>query len=303
VRRLVPLGALLAAIVPAAAPAAKAPPAGHAARSHALTKAGWLHHVLVTEYYPAPEAWFVGKKVAVPGLRSRHRIDWLYSATGVSMEGEGIGLDGRTYHIDALGQGGWVDAEGHATEPGRHGWSGGPPYWRDGAYWLTHTRALTFPLEAGGWSNGRGKRYVPLPGVSFAPGHAKPLRFWRSIAVDPRLIPLGSRVYIPAYAKMPGGGWFRAQDTGGAIDGRHVDVYRPPPAVAGTGVDALADERIYVIPPGAKPGRGAPSKQPPPAAPPTTTTTPPPPTTTSTSGGAGDPAGGGTPPAGGAGAP
>jgi hypothetical protein len=125
------------------------------AHARPLTKAGWLHRVTVTEYYPAPESWFVGKKVGAPGLTGKHRIDWLYSATGVSMEGEGIGLDGHRYHIDALGEGGWVNARGRPSTPGKDGWKGGPPVWRAGAYWLTHTHLVTFPLDGGGWSIGR----------------------------------------------------------------------------------------------------------------------------------------------------
>ena len=61
-----------------------------------IARARWLGGVTVTEYYPVPEAWYVGRKVSAPGLTTRHRIDWLYSATGLSMQGTGIGLDGRS---------------------------------------------------------------------------------------------------------------------------------------------------------------------------------------------------------------
>ena len=88
----------------------------------------------VTEYWPAPEAWFVGRMVRAPGLPGLHHIDWLYSASGISMQGEGLGLDGRMYHIEALGNGGWVTASGAATSPA-DGWSAGAPYWRAGGYW------------------------------------------------------------------------------------------------------------------------------------------------------------------------
>jgi 3D (Asp-Asp-Asp) domain-containing protein len=41
----------------------------------------------------------------------------------------------------------------------------------------------------------------------------------RTIAVDPSVIPLGSRVYIDGY------GMFIAEDTGGAVKGNHVDIF------------------------------------------------------------------------------
>lgn len=217
------------------------PPSKHA-------KGKWIKGVAITQYWPAPESWFVGKLVTTPGLPGLHRIDWLYSATGLSMEGSGIGLDGQSYHIDALGDGGWVTQTGAGTSPS-NGWSAGAPYWRAGAYWRNKKRGVTFPLSAGGWSNGRGAKYVPLRDVTFAVGSSLPLHYLRSIAVDPSVIPLGSRVYIPAYRHDGYGGWFIAQDTGGAINGRHVDVYRSPPESVleiGRSLDA---QRIFVIRP------------------------------------------------------
>lgn len=40
----------------------------------------------------------------------------------------------------------------------------------------------------------------------------------RFVAVDPDIIPIGSRVYVPGW------GWGRAEDTGRAIRGRRIDV-------------------------------------------------------------------------------
>jgi len=208
----------------------------------------WINGVTITEYWPAPESWFVGRLVTAPGLPGMHRIDWLYSATGVSMEGEGIGLDGQMYHIDALGNGGWVTADGSVTSPA-DGWSAGAPFWRQGGYWRNRSGGVTFPLGLGGWSAGRGRKYVPLRGVTFAAGPSLPLRYYQSIAVDPGVIPLGSRVYIPAYRHDGYGGWFVAQDTGGAIAGDHIDVYRNPPASPNASGQFLTGQRAYVIKP------------------------------------------------------
>ncbi len=217
-----------------------------------ITQPRWLGGVEITEYFPVPERWFVGRRVRAPGLPGLHRVDWLYSARGLSMEGDGVGLDGRRYHIHGLGRGGWVNARGAPTKPTRRAgrWSNGRPFWRAGGFWRNADGVPTFRLADGGWHDGEGVRFVPPPnGISFARGPSRPLRFWRSVAVDPDVIPLGSRVYIPAYRHVRGGGWFRAQDVGGAIIGRHIDVFRPPPREPGGG-EFLSDQRIYVIPPG-----------------------------------------------------
>ena len=211
-------------------------------------RGSWLRGVTITEYWPAPESWFVGRLVKAPGLPGEHRIDWLYSAMGLSMEGEGIGLDGRMYHINALGDGGWVTAAGVPTSPADD-WSSGSPFWRAGGYWRNRSGGVTFPLGSGGWSADRGRAYVPLPGVTFAAGGAPRLHFYQSIAVDPSVIPLGSRVYVPAYRNDGHGGWFVAQDTGGAIDGHHIDVYRSPPNSPTDPGHYMTGKRIFVIRP------------------------------------------------------
>lgn len=216
-----------------------------------ITKPTWLSHTRVTEYFPVPEVWFVGASVAAPGLAGRHRVDWLYGASGVSMEGEGVGLDGERYHIDAIGGSGWVNAAGKSTRPGRRGWSHGRPFWRAGGYWRNGSGSPTFPLEVGGWFDGVGHFYRPIPDVSFAPGPSRPLSYYASVAVDPKLIALGSKVYVPAYRSLTRSrGWFTAADTGGAIIGRHLDVYRPAPTARDDGGQFFPDERVYVVPPG-----------------------------------------------------
>jgi 3D (Asp-Asp-Asp) domain-containing protein len=215
---------------------------------HPITHPQWLSGVVITEYYPAPERWFVGRRVPAPGISGTHAVDWLYSARGLAMEGDGVDLEGRPVHVAALGSTGWVNAAGHPTLPVCLGkWTDGFPVWLIGG-WRNAAGAVTFPLAAGGWSNGRGFKTLSYGGVTFAPGHSEPLHYYHSIAVDPGLIPLGSRVYIPAYRHL-GGGWFVAQDTGGAIKGRHVDVYRPAPATPDDLGRYMTHQRILVIPP------------------------------------------------------
>ncbi len=50
-------------------------------------------------------------------------------------------------------------------------------------------------------------------------------RAYYTVATDPRYYPMGTIFYIPYFANCPNGGWFVAQDTGGAIKGNKLDVY------------------------------------------------------------------------------
>jgi 3D (Asp-Asp-Asp) domain-containing protein len=221
-----------------------------AVRERTITRPRWIGGVAVTEYYSTPERWFHGRKVSAPGLRRRHRVDWLYSARGVAMEGDGIGADGRHYHLATPGVGSWMNRAGARTFPGRCAghWSRGRPYWFEGG-WRNRRGGVTFPTRDGRWSNGRGATRLGYAGMSFAAGSAFRVRPYRTLAVDPHLIPRGSRVFIPAYRKV-NGGWFVAEDTGGAIIGRHVDVYRSPTHMNHDGGRYLRAEAIYVEPPG-----------------------------------------------------
>src|SRR5262245_40820151 len=78
-------------------------------------------------------------------------------------------------------------------------------------------------------------RFKPARTVHGSGAGGRSMVPYRSIAVDRRLIPLGSVLYIPAargtVVTLDNGdtqihdGYFYAADTGGAIDGNHVDVF------------------------------------------------------------------------------
>src|SRR6478736_3956410 len=83
------------------------PPPPPPPAKHVLTAPRWIHDTLVTEYWPAPERWFTGALVRVPGIPGRHRADWLFGARGL-MEGEGLATNGRIYHFAGPYGSGWL---------------------------------------------------------------------------------------------------------------------------------------------------------------------------------------------------
>ena len=213
-----------------------------------ISKPKWVTNTTITEYYPSLESWFVGEQDKTPGLTRESRVDWLYSAKGIAMEGDGVGSDGKQYHIDNLGSGGWVAKNGKPASFGSSDQSK-HPFWRSSGYWRNKKKGVTFRLHSGDWFAGEGKRYIPPNGITFAKGPSRPLTYYRSVAVDPSLIPLGSLVYVGKYKSLNSDGWFKADDTGGAIIGHHIDVYRDPPA------DPNADpgryfsgQKMFVVP-------------------------------------------------------
>lgn len=224
-------------------------------RQKPITRPRWLAKTVVTEYFPAPESWFHGKLVRAPGLPGKHRVDWLYSSSGLAMEGDGVGLDGRRYHFAGPYGMGWHTRGGRATKPCPDGsWTRGWPAWLSFG-WRNGAGGVTYPLAAGGWSNSASTRFVAPPReLRFSTGPSLPLVYWRSAATDRRLIPSGSRLFIRAYCDTPARGWLLAQDTGGAIIGRHVDVYRTAPPASEDG-RMFRDQTIFVVPPGTTPAR------------------------------------------------
>ncbi len=61
----------------------------------------------------------------------------------------------------------------------------------------------------------------PLYGITASGEKAKP---WETIAADPE-IPFGTVVYIPYFKNKPNHGIFVVKDRGGAIRGKHFDIY------------------------------------------------------------------------------
>jgi 3D (Asp-Asp-Asp) domain-containing protein len=91
---------------------------------------------------------------------------------------------------------------------------------------VTATGQLVHYVSGGGGFCGRdhhlcdcgNAKFTLTTGVFGSTGRSLVENF--SIAVDPTVIPYGSFVWIDAMKR-----WFRADDTGGAIIGKHIDVY------------------------------------------------------------------------------
>ena len=68
-----------------------------------------------------------------------------------------------------------------------------------------------------------GRSYTVMSSAYCLRGRTASGRYTRHgiVAVDPRLIPLGSKLYVPGY------GWAIAADTGGAIIGHRIDIWLP----------------------------------------------------------------------------
>lgn len=83
--------------------------------------------------------------------------------------------------------------------------------------WLQNWQVEEFKVTAYTLQDGNGDGYTASMTVP-APG--------RTAAVDPAVIPLRTRIYIPGY------GWRVAEDTGGAVRGNVIDLYMGSGAAA-----------------------------------------------------------------------
>ena len=215
----------------------------------------------ITYYWFAPEGWFTAKKMVAPGLKVAYREDFLYSARGIAMQGTGTGDDGVLLHWRS-GAGPWVNKEGAETRTAASGFTNGSPYSRPGGcvWWAidaagvpipttTDNKRPTFANDDGTWQNppptNPAAYTVVCNRAAVALGQPDDLNFrgypdtfgigvgtnvtpWRSIATDRSVIPKGTTIYIEALKDTPSKGCFSADDTGGAIIGKHIDVLIPP---------------------------------------------------------------------------
>ena len=66
-------------------------------------------------------------------------------------------------------------------------------------------------------------------GITASGTQARP---WFTVATDPKVIPMGTQLYIPALADSPSRGYTIAEDRGGAIQGHTLDICFPTQAEA-----------------------------------------------------------------------
>lgn len=218
-------------------------------QSRAVASQAHTGTYLVTEYFPVPERWFRGAPVTAHGLSGKHAQDFLWAPNGLTMEYDGVLRDGTRVHFVNDEGIDWVNKNGYATRPLANGhWSNGLPVSRD-VGWRNANGQPTFQLATGKWSNGRGVVREPSP-LRFASGPSEPfLRYWHTAAVDPKIIPLGSRIYIPHFRNAPNHGWFVAQDVGHTIIDHQIDVYVPPPARPDMDLEFSGKLVVKVFPP------------------------------------------------------
>ncbi|MGL5346554.1 MAG: SH3 domain-containing protein [Peptostreptococcaceae bacterium] len=94
--------------------------------------------------------------------------------------------------------------------------------WASGKYIKRGSSDNTTNFESNSVSTNQGKNMkvvaTAYTGYSTTSTGQKPV--WGTIAVDPRVIPYGTKVYIPQFDQV-----FVANNTGGAIKGNKIDIY------------------------------------------------------------------------------
>lgn len=140
---------------------------------------------------------------------------WYYFDENGSMTRGWKNIGGQTYYFFPGGSmaRGFQKIEGSTY----YFWQGGSM-----AKGIVNMKGLTYVYSEDGKFLGKGKKYISnasaYTGHSITSTGQRP--YWGSIAVDPRVIPYGSKVYVPYYNKV-----FVANDCGGAIKGTKIDIF------------------------------------------------------------------------------
>ncbi len=140
----------------------------------------------ITAYHFCDESDFSGELVSANGLSSKHKQDFLFGAKGVAMQGTGKALNGQ-YVRYRSGQPKWnKNKKGNPTD-------------------ASNPDDITF-------------FYSTTPG-----GKATPVQANKSIAVDPKVIPMSASVFISSANGKRVLGNKSADDVGSKIKGFHID--------------------------------------------------------------------------------
>lgn len=162
-------------------------------------RAEWFDDTFyVTHYNIAFENDFNGNFVTANGISGTYREDFLYSATGVCMQGTGQTRHNTFIRWDHGGY--WVNVDGVRTDPPN--WENGPPYW------IGNPNDVWF-APGGGGSCGHGV----TPGTS--------------VATDHSVLPCDMNIFIEGIGRR------RVDDSGPAITGHDIGVLTPPSVTNG----------------------------------------------------------------------
>ncbi|MEC1970591.1 3D domain-containing protein [Bacillus cereus] len=192
--------------------------------------------VMKTGWYQDGEKWFYldpsaegAKKVGWAEVNGK----WYYldPTTDGSMKTGWVQVNGKWYYLD-----------GNAGGAMKTGWNkidGKMSYFKEDGQWIEGTertvRATAYTNDPAENGTPAGQHVYTRMGDDLT---ANPNL--KIIAVDPSVIPLGSKVYVEGYGPA------EARDTGGAIKGNKIDVFVPSKEVSYNW--GVKNVKIYVLP-------------------------------------------------------
>ncbi|HDR7671822.1 TPA: cell surface protein, partial [Bacillus wiedmannii] len=215
--------------------------------SYGTMKTGWVWIEETGKMY-----YFDSKGVLQTGWVNIDGTMYYFDLSNGTLKTGWLEENGKTYYFDPNNgklRTGWVQDNGKmyymdlSYGTMKTGWNkidGKMSYFKENGQWVENARELTVrataytndPLENGARP---GQHVYTKMGDDLT---ANPNL--KVIAVDPSVIPLGSKVYVEGYGPA------EARDTGGAIKGNKIDVFVPSKEVSRNwGVQTV---KIYVLP-------------------------------------------------------